>query len=520
MTPLSDVNTTDLVGAIELGCQTMGRVFNADDDDIPFFAVSLLPKARMDFNWFHSESHVPGRHLNALLTAESVVGINIPEEVIAKHAAAAMFSYNGPIPLPLNRDKIGGTLSRFLPHNLREGMHALYALTRYRSSEEARLVAEASIQATRKFWKPRNDWDTDALNRIYGVTLIPLVDTFIVGIARMIGPLVKYHAVTGCDAAMDLALTLKNELIQGYFLPDGSFDSALFGSHTHSTTCVLSSLAQLADFTDDMDLFALVQAFYDNGLNELRDEIGWSIENCSLDSTEDRGESNNTGDIVETALILGRRVDPRYFHDAERIIRSHLLPSQLRDISFVPDGDGGDDGARDVGGRMRGAFGFPAPYGHRPLDSDKVPFNLDIVGGAVASLCEAARETVTYDGSVHHVNMLFDIENEDIRVTSPYVDDGLRITLKRPGNLRVLLPSWADASNVWLDGNATAWQVNDNHIEVIDPKPGLSLIIRIPMPEQEIVLHHRTRDFTARLHGDEVVAMENHGADLVFFRDF
>ena len=30
-------------------------------------------------------------------------------------------------------------------------------------------------------------------------------------------------------------------------LEDGSYDVARFGGHTHSTTCVMSSLAQLAD---------------------------------------------------------------------------------------------------------------------------------------------------------------------------------------------------------------------------------------------------------------------------------
>ena len=61
------VNTTDIVGAIRLGCETMGRVFNADDGDIPFFRSTVWPVAELAFNDSHTESHVPGRHLNALL---------------------------------------------------------------------------------------------------------------------------------------------------------------------------------------------------------------------------------------------------------------------------------------------------------------------------------------------------------------------------------------------------------------------------------------------------------------------
>ena len=38
-----------------------------------------------------------------------------------------------------------------------------------------------------------------------------------------------------------------------------------------------------------------------------------------------------------------------------------------------------------------GAFGFPAPYGHRFRGATRISFNMDIVGGATASLCEAYR---------------------------------------------------------------------------------------------------------------------------------
>ena len=44
MTKLQDVNTTDIAGAIRLGCETMGNVFNADDNDVPFSGRSSIPK--------------------------------------------------------------------------------------------------------------------------------------------------------------------------------------------------------------------------------------------------------------------------------------------------------------------------------------------------------------------------------------------------------------------------------------------------------------------------------------------
>ena len=140
----------------------------------------------------------------------------------------------------------------------------------------------------------------------------------------------------------------------------------------------------------------IVKAFYDNGLWGMRDETGWSREQAVGDSGRpDEGEMNNTGDILETALILGRWGYTDYFQDAERILRCHLLPSQLRDISWIPTPDNpeGLDTLHEVAERTRGAWGFPTPFGHQPLEQRDgrrfMRFNTDVVGGTVGSLCEA-----------------------------------------------------------------------------------------------------------------------------------
>src|SRR5690349_11150186 len=125
---LRDVNTTVIAGAIALGCKTMSHVFNSDDHDIPFFGSSIDEQSSgLWFNDSHSEAHIPGRHLNALLNAEDILGLKFEKNVIEKHSAAAFYAYSGKIPMPLNRKKIGGELVNFLPHNIREGFHALYA---------------------------------------------------------------------------------------------------------------------------------------------------------------------------------------------------------------------------------------------------------------------------------------------------------------------------------------------------------------------------------------------------------
>jgi hypothetical protein len=518
MAKLTDVNTTSIADAIRLGCQTMCNLFNADDDDIPFFRAAFVPpEASLSFSWAHSEAHVPGRHLNGLLSAERVIGIPIAEACIDKHARAAFFSYSGPVPLPLNRDVIGGPLVHFLPHNVREGFHALYTLAKYRDSARARQLAEASIAAILKYWDPAQGWDRARLEAL-GLK-VTLQETFIAGLARAIGPLVKYYRATGYGPALELAIGLKEKAIAEVFTPDGTYDRDAFGTHGHSTTCVMSSLAQLADLTRDAFLMSRVRAFYDNGLWEIRDELGWVLESDRPDAHPDRGEGNNTGDIVETALILGRWGYTEGYADAERILRGHLLPSQLRDISFLkaPPNPEGADGKRDVPNRLRGSFGIPAPYGHWPLGCETICFNTDIVGGAVGSLCEAYREVTRFDAVGHRVNLLFDHETDAIQVESPYTHPALRVRIKRPGPLFVRVPPWADAERVVIRGTTETAHHTNGYLFLAKPPINRPIAFEFPLVEQELTLKHRTREIRVRLQGDEVIAMDNFGAELTFF---
>jgi hypothetical protein len=516
---LKNVNQRDIRGAITLGCQTMSQVFNADDSDIPFFTSKALPTPWLGFHRIHSEAHVPGRHLNALLTAQSVLGVSVSEETIEKHARAAFFSFSGPLALPLNREEIGGPLLNFLPHNIREGLHALYALIRYRNSEEAREVFERSIAAIYEYWSPGDGWNIERIENL-GLRFFDPSATHITGLARSIGPLVKFYRATGYEPALELAMLVKERAMDA-FPEDGTYDPIRHGYHTHSTTSVLSSLAQLADLTGDESLMRRVKSFYDNGLREIRDDFGWSIEMSSPDSSPDRGEVNNSGDIVETALILGRSGFTEYYQDAECFLRNHLLPSQLRDIDFMRPAENpqGEDGLRNIPERKLGAFGFPAPYGHFPLDADpeSVSFNMDIVGGAVASLCEAFREATRFDEAGHWVNLLFDHETEEIKVSSIYGRSAFQVLLKVPAPLHLRIPPWAASSPITVSPRETSWQQKDGYLFVAEPPTDQAIEITMDLPLRAITLKHRTREIRAFLRGDEAIAMENFGAELTYF---
>ena len=429
---LADVNTTDIASAIRLGCRTMCAVFNADDNDVPFFGSRVWPEAYLSFSTSASESHVPGRHLNALLNAEDVLGLTLEEGCIDRHARAAFLSYSGEFPLPLNRDRIGGPLQNFYPHNIREGFHALYALARFRNSARAIQQAEHSIKAIRKLWHPRKSWDTERLGDNVKLHSSP----FIMGLGRAIGPLAKLHRHTNpASAPSNWRSNSPTRPHPSVFLPSGAYDQETFGSHTHSTTCVMSSLAQLADLTRSASLMERVRAFYDNGLNDIRDQLGWVIESSDDGRDPDRGEVNNTGDIVETALLLGKWGYPQYYEDAERILRCHhaSLPATRH---LLHSRAGQPRTTRTASAMSPTGIWAPSaslrPYGHKTIDAERISFNMDIVGGSVGSLCEVYRQAVETTPAGHFVNLHFDHETDAVAVESPYTHSHLRVRAKRP----------------------------------------------------------------------------------------
>lgn len=520
---LKDVNTTNMTDAIRLGCLTMQRVFNRDDNDSIFMASRARPDPELYMSAIY-DGHLPGRHLNALLNAEAATGVSLDEEAIQKHRRAAFYSYSGPVRLPMGRPRVGGDLVNLAGHDLREGFHALYALVKYRNDDEARRIAEESIAAVFELWNPDDGWNLQRLEGGLGINIMDKSENLTRTLPRAIGSLVKYYQATGYDPALELANVFKDKLLADHYLPDGAYSIERLGTHGHSIACDLSSLAQLADLTNDKALMDRVRAFYDKGMWDLRDEIGWVVEKTGQSRIDrpDYGEGNSTGDLVETALILGRWGHPEYFEDAERMLRCHLLPSQLRDVSFIESQPNPDnvDGRREVAERITGGWGFPASYGHEPLEldgMDAVLFHMDIVGGVVGSLCEAYRAATRYDETGHHVDLLFDHETDAITVDSNYTHDALTVTLKKLGPLRIRIPSWVPRDSITVEGVGQPERYDGSYLVVADHPAKVPITLQYDLAASEILLRHRTRNIRVVLRGDSVVAMDNHGADLTYF---
>jgi hypothetical protein len=236
----------------------------------------------------------------------------------------------------------------------------------------------------------------------------------------------------------------------------------------------------------------------------------------------DRGEAGNTALILETALLLGDWGHSAAYADAELMIRSHLLPSQLRDVSFIaqPANPQGRDRLSNVALRVQGAWGLPAPYGHQPFGESRLALGLDIVGTVVAALIEAYSRIVVRRDGRHVVNLLFDYDSDDFKVSSPYTGSSLFITVRSSDPVMVRIPAWVPPGSLELSGAARGSQELSNaYLHVAPSAPG-SFAIRFPLPERTLDLSYGGTGLRARARGDQVIAMDNRGTDLNFFDPF
>ena len=517
------VNTRDLRLAVREGMRPMTEFFDPRYDRLPFFGNEMTgPAWGNSHHASFSMAHIPGRWLNALLNAGDVLHEGVLKQAVDDLSAWAFRAMDLPdIPFPgcLDMQSMQPRKQMDL-HNLREQMHAMYALYRFRGNERARTMALEMIKAVNLYYDfELARFDEQLFTRETGCSVMrwPTENNrlpFPVTFGRYIGPLVKFFRVSGEAEALRQAIRLKNVCFAHVMDEQGTYDPERFGNHTHSTTAMLSSLAQLYEVTADSEILHRILAFVDNGLPRIAIDIGWCIEGYRR--TDSVGEINNTTDIMETMLILGRHGVPGAYARAERILRAHLLPAQLLDTSFIPE----DDDPSHVSTylmpeRAKGAFGFPCPYGHEDKPGAPISFNWDIVGGGVGGLCEALRAQIVENDTLVSINLLFDSSSPACIFKSPYGrNDTAFLTLQKPGlSARIRIPTGAAG---WCVSGADAYE-DGEWLYLTGLPAGVKAEVRYDFPQRDVSYPFRQYEYRFRWRGEEVTACESDGKRLCFF---
>ncbi len=465
--------------------------------------------------------HDVGRAIHALCMVERVVGEKVPGDVLSALAGHLYDLFDGEDDLPGTPSDTTG--KRFVHlHNIRENLHALTALIKRGDTKSAGL-ARKMVRKTLGLVGVEGQIKLDLLPATVELPYKCQPEQE----GRALDALVRYYRASDDAAGLELVSRLARYALANCFTPYGTI-TELAGTHGHSIAAVLAGLCDYALLTNDAEVAARAKLIFDNGLPRFNSSFGWSMESLHIYTCDTysetkglitRGESNNTGDILRAALTLGHLGYPQYFAIAERILRSHLLPSQLVDVSGMSDdANAAEDSKRQMASRIKGGFSFPIPN-DLLYDASCPIMTYDITSGAVDGLCEAYDSMADQDFVGLRVHLLLDQENLECTIRTKLPMEGVvEITYDGREPLLVAEPT-ARVGEVYLT-------VNGARVEPV--RVGGYLLVQGSGEKSKVVLtftpeRKRTVESMAYVKhtidwvGEQIVAMSPAGKYMPFF---
>jgi len=444
--------------------------------------------------------HNSGRGLHGLTLAEAVTGERVDPAVIAALGGFLLGLFELGDGLP--SDAAGPTGKRVCSlHNLREALNGLAALLQ-RGDDRAAGPARQLVRTLHHSLDGEGRLHRDRLPAYLGTyTQQPHME------GRTLDALVRYWRVSRDELALETARLVAGYALRNCFTAGGDLTEAA-GTHGHSINVLVTGMIDLALATGDANLLAGARRAFDVGLVRFNSSFGWSME--GLHRRVLRGEANNTGDLLRGALLLGRAGWPDYYGRAERMLRGHLLPSQLRQVAgLANDPNAPEDRLRRLADRVRGGFGIPTPNDLQVEDTAPLCI-YDITSGAADALCEARRGALEVDDAVVRINLLFSADRDGARVQSDLVRTGrVEVTDERGRELRVRVPGWvaAETVQVSIDGKPVTPRMEGAYLAIKGAGLPRRVMVQFPLREERTVETIVGQPFTIDWRGDQIVAM-------------
>lgn len=446
---------TDLREAIALSMTHLVSLFDADRDMEPYFFSNHRADGTGEL--LHSVNigipHVTGRCLLGEVIANQATGLPIDPsglEILRKYCHV---SFDNPYAMNAYVDPEKNNEKMVEFHNVREGLFSLWALIVHDGDPWARDMADKVVTRLDAITDARGVWSNTLIDQTpmaghYGGASIP-------NLARTVEPLLALHRATGNSTALELAGKYARAGLGELYDAEGHFTEWMRSSgHVHSITSALAGITEYALLVKDGDMIAHCRRIMEVGVPEYHSSWGWGDEVFPEHPANvvGRGEINQTGDVVRTALLLAAAGYPEYFGLAERFLRGMLLPTQHRESeirSFTRDNDHPKSDAEfDVIRRTVGGYAMQLPN-DRMREGDWPLSTLDITSGAIHAMAQCYEQRVTRDGDTSSVNLYLDYDGDDVKVQSGLPLDGrIAFTVKKPGGLRVRVPEWCDRTMI------------------------------------------------------------------------
>lgn len=495
----------DLRSYMLLGVRHIYRsAINRDRGCLPYVRFNLTEEPTWARHEYWGSPHMVGRFLDALAVCSPI--LDLPPDREAVEGLQRLLHQSVDHPSGLAFDTLPGPDGKRTAalHHSREVLLGLLGLRQWQGSEPSIRRARRFVRKLEEVTRTTGSFPSDKYSEEGWISSPTRKLNQTSG--RLIGALVKYFRATGDSVAVELARRFAAVNIENCFTSEGELTPAA-GEHLHSSEGTMASLIDLGLLTGEQQFLKMGRLLYDVGLRRWRTSWGWAKE--SRNDQPGRGEANNTGDFVEAALLLGRSGHPRYFQDAERMIRNGLLASQVVATDWIPQSslaDTSDYAYARIRDRARGAFAFTLPNAYHS-------YNTDLMGGALQSLAEAYQASVVKEESGVWVNLLFSTDTPWLRVRSEVPRTGrLRLEMLQEERVRVRLPDWIPAETVRVDGAGAPDKTRrrENTLDLGPLAKGSRVSVTFDQPGR------RTRErapgfadpFEVDWRGDTIVAME------------
>jgi hypothetical protein len=511
---------SDLREAITLSMQHLVSLFDADRDNEPFFFSNHRVDGTGEMH--HSVNigipHVTGRCLLGEVAAFQATGLPIDPkglEILRKYCRV---SFDNPYGINSYTDPEHNNEKFVEFHNVREGLYSLWALIALGGDPWAQDTADRMISVLKGITDEQGHWSQTLIDATpmkgHHSGAHPM------NAARAVEPLLALHRLTGSATALDLAgAYARTGLAHGYDAEGHFTEWTRSTGHVHSITSALAGITEYALLIGDPTMIDRCRQIMDLGVPEYHSSWGWGDEVFPDHPANvvGRGEINQTGDVVRTALKLGAAGYTKYYALAERYLRSMLLPAQHREAelrTFMRDNEHpARDAEFDVIRRTVGGYAMQLPN-DRMREGDWPLSTLDITSGAVHAMaaCYAAR--TTREDTTARVNLFFDYEDDAVRVESDLPLQGrIGFTAKAIDSLRIRVTEGVDAAALIATVNgARATIAADGGYAVISGlRSGDQGEVRFPFAVRQEIETVDSTPYTTTWLGEQIIDIQPRG---------
>ena len=520
----------DLKRHLALGVDFMINNLDERQNYLPFFHYELIQQPTCIRHGPFDSPHVVGRFLDALAGCSRI--IELPDEA-AIYDALAQQLYDSlerhPSGLPWNSPAPWQPDVAAM-HNCREVVLGLLALWNWRADARAaaalRRLCRAILGAIGDGARfPGESLGPDGWTNAFSGILAPPPATT----GRLIRPLVQYYRQSADEAALELARRFAADNLDRAFGADGSIADAA-GTHMHSITGTITGLIDYGILVGDETIIEGARRAYDVGLRPFRSSYGWVKEfrwapwlagplhaagYAGFDIN--RGEANNTGDLIEAALLLGAAGYRDYYEDADRMLRNHLLASQVVDTSWVQEASGREDDDEasygDVARRARGGFCFGGTSGLISYPEEAYQVNADLVGGALQAICEAWEAIADVRDNTVRVDLLYSKEDSSFSLTCPPPGpEPIILRLHEAASVQLRIPSWTQTAGVNFQINDTPGSsardaISNGYLRLSPLAPKTIVKVWLPSRRETVTEDVGGKRYEIDWHNDTVVGI-------------